>query len=141
MLYRVSGFYKRHTRNFTNIDYGYYIRNFIHHIASKIYPYAKVVLPNFRAAHYFYILTLVILGSILVYPVKTCAYIDVLFFTAGASTQAGLNTVNVNDLSLYQQIVLYLLATLATPIFIHGSLLFVRLYYFERHFDNIKERS
>lgn len=141
MLYRISGFYKRHTRNFTNIDYGYYVRNFIHHIASKIYPYAKVVLPNFRAVHYFYILTLVILGSILVYPVKTCAYIDVLFFTAGASTQAGLNTVNVNDLSLYQQIILYLLTTMATPIFIHGSLLFVRLYYFERHFDNIKERS
>lgn len=82
-----------------------------------------------------------IVGSILIYPVKTTAYIDALFFASGASTQAGLNTVNVNDLSLYQQIIMYLLACLATPIFIHGSLLFVRLYYFERHFDNIKERS
>ncbi|RLV95413.1 Low-affinity potassium transport protein [Spathaspora sp. JA1] len=69
------------------------------------------------------------------------SYTDALFFTGGASTQAGLNTVNVNDLALYQQICFYILTTLTTPIFIHGSLLFVRLYYFERHFDNIKEKS
>ncbi|CAK9436979.1 uncharacterized protein LODBEIA_P14660 [Lodderomyces beijingensis] len=120
---------------------GLHTRNVIQKVISAIYPYAKVVLPNFRAVHYFYIITCAIVGSILVYPVKTARYIDVLFFTSGASTQAGLNTVDLVDLSLYQQITLYLLAWLTTPIFIHGSLLFVRLYYFERHFDNIKERS
>lgn len=84
---------------------------------------------------------MVFLTSILVYPVKNVPYIDVLFLTAGGATQAGLNTVNLGDLSLYQQIVIYIETTLTTPIFIHGSLLFVRLYWFERHFDNIKESS
>lgn len=81
------------------------------------------------------------LGSILLYPVKNFRYIDILFTASGAATQAGLNTINFNDLTLYQQIVVYIFTTLTTPIFIHGSLLFVRLYWFERHFDNIKESS
>ncbi|KAI5954570.1 TRK1 [Candida jiufengensis] len=133
--------YKRLKRSCLDYDFGLHVRNVIHKLVSHIYPYAKIVLPNFRAVHYFYIITLVFVGSILLYPVKTIPYIDVLFFSGGASTQAGLNTVDVNDTSLYQQIILYLIATLSTPIFIHGSLLFVRLYYFERHFDNIKEKS
>ncbi|RCK62589.1 Low-affinity potassium transport protein [Candida viswanathii] len=141
MFTKLRALYNRYTRNRRQYGYGFYLREGIHDVASKVYPYAKVVLPNFRAVHYFYIITMVILGSILIYPVKTTAYIDSLFFASGASTQAGLNPVNVNDLSLYQQIIIYLLACLTTPIFIHGSLLVVRLYYFERHFDNIKERS
>ncbi|EER35614.1 hypothetical protein CTRG_00353 [Candida tropicalis MYA-3404] len=141
MFTRLKELYNRHTRSRFHYGFGYYLREGIHDVASKIHPYAKVLLPNFRAVHYFYIITLVIIGSILIYPVKTTAYIDALFFASGASTQAGLNPVNVSDLSLYQQIIIYLLACLTTPIFIHGSLLFVRLYYFERHFDNIKERS
>lgn len=68
-------------------------------------------------------------------------YIDALFFAAGASTQSGLNTIDVNTILLWQQMTLYIVATFTTPIFIHGSLLFIRLYYFERYFDNIKEIS
>ncbi|EDK45276.1 hypothetical protein LELG_03455, partial [Lodderomyces elongisporus NRRL YB-4239] len=132
---------KRFKERRFHFEFGLHFRNFIHRVVSAVYPYAKKVLPNFRAVHYFYILSCAIIGSILVYPVKTARYIDILFLTSGASTQAGLNTVNLVDLSLYQQIVLFLLASLTTPIFIHGSLLFVRLYYFERHFDNIKEKS
>ncbi|KAI5962331.1 TRK1 [Candida pseudojiufengensis] len=133
--------YKKLKRSCFSFDFGLNARNFIHKVVSHVYPYAKIVLPNFRAVHYFYIITLVFLGSILMYPVKSIAYIDVLFFSSGASTQAGLNTVDVNNISLYQQILLYLITTLSTPIFIHGSLLFVRLYYFERHFDGIREKS
>ncbi|GEQ67403.1 hypothetical protein JCM33374_g1067 [Metschnikowia sp. JCM 33374] len=60
---------------------------------------------------------------------------------AGSCTQAGLNTINLNELKLSQQIIVYITATLTTPIFIHGSVLFVRLYWFERYFDDIKESS
>ena len=84
---------------------------------------------------------MVFLGSFIVYPIRNVKYVDALFTTSCASTQAGLNTVDVNKLALYQQIAVYVIATLTTPIFIHGSLLFVRLYWFERHFDNIKESS
>ena len=68
-------------------------------------------------------------------------YIDVLFFATGASTQAGLNTIDLNTTALYQQIIIYIVTTFTTPIFIHGSILVFRLYSFERHFDNIKESS
>lgn len=125
----------------SRLELGLRIRNGIHSVTSAVYPYAKVVLPNFRAVHYFYIVTMVFLGSFVIYPMRNVSYVDVLFITGGASTQAGLNTVDTNKLELYQQIVIYVIATLTTPIFIHGSLLFIRLYWFERHFDNIKESS
>ena len=106
-----------------------------------VFPYVKVVIPNFIAAHYTYIVLMVILGSILIYPVKDMKYIDVLFLASALCTQAGLNTVDLNKISLYQQIIVYILCMLTTPIFIHGSLLFIRLYWFERQFDNIQESS
>lgn len=68
-------------------------------------------------------------------------YIDCFFMGYGAVTQAGLNTVNVNQITLYQQLVIYFCCTLTTPIFIHSILVFVRLYWFERTFDNIKTSS
>lgn len=39
-----------------------------------------------------YILSLIIIGSILLYPAGGLAYIDALFFASGAATQSGLNT-------------------------------------------------
>lgn len=123
------------------LGYGRRLRDGIHSIAETIGPYVRVVLPNFRAVHYCYIITMAFLGSVLMYPVHNASYIDILFTAAAASTQAGLNTINMNEMTLYQQIVVYLVTTLTTPIFIHGSLLFVRLYWFERHFDNIRESS
>lgn len=136
-----SNVHERYKRARFKHDLGFKVRNFMQRIISAVYPYAKKVLPNFRAVHYFYILSHCFIGSILIYPVKSIPYIDALFFASGASTQAGLNTVDVNKASLYQQIILYIIPCLTNPIFIHGSLLLVRLYYFERHFDNIKENS
>lgn len=81
------------------------------------------------------------MGSVIIYPARNIPYIDSLFFATGALTQAGLNTVDTNLLYLYQQIILYIFTTLTTPIFIHSSLTLIRLYWFERHFDNIKEQS
>ncbi|KAK5704789.1 low affinity potassium transporter [Elasticomyces elasticus] len=93
--------------------------------------------PNFITVHYCYIIGCALIGSILVYPAGGLHYIDALFFTAGASTQAGLNTVNTNDLYLYQQIVIMLLACIANPIFINSTVVFVRLYWFEKRFQNM----
>ncbi|CAK7898323.1 low-affinity potassium transport protein [[Candida] anglica] len=121
--------------------WGYRSRKFFHKVSNKVLPYIQVIIPNFRAAHYAYILFWVFFGSVLIYPVKNMSYIDALFLAGGASTQAGLNTIDLNATSLYQQIVVFIVATLTTPIFIHGSILFVRLYAFERHFDDIKESS
>lgn len=120
---------------------GAHIREGIHKVTSTLGPYVKKVIPNFRAAHYAYIIFMVFFTSVIVYPILDFSYIDILFLMGGASTQAGLNTINMNELRLLQQIIVYVTTTLTTPIFIHSSLLLVRLYWFERYFDNIKELS
>jgi len=92
---------------------------------------------NYITLHYMYLISLTILGSILLYPIKNMAYIDALFFAAGSATQSGLNTINVNEIYLYQQIVLYLICMIANPIFINTFLVFVRLYWFEKRFQSV----
>lgn len=122
-------------------NWGTRLRTQIHNFGTVVMPYIRLVIPNFRAAHYCYIITWVFTGSVVVYGIRNIPYIDALFLTSGASTQAGLNTIDGNKLALYQQIVVYVITNLTTPIFIHGSVLFFRLYAFERYFDNIKESS
>lgn len=102
-----------------------------------------------------YMIALSILGSCVIFGIRNIAYIDALFFATGAATQSGLNTyvhvslstlllrasykhrVNVNDLYLYQQIILGLIACVANPIFINSFLVFVRLYWFEKRFQSV----
>ncbi|KAJ6110818.1 hypothetical protein N7486_003053, partial [Penicillium sp. IBT 16267x] len=92
---------------------------------------------DFILVHYIYILSWIILGSVILFAGGNIAYIDALFLSAGSSTQSGLNTVNLNELYLYQQIILWFITSLCTPIFIHGALVFIRLYWFEKRFQNV----
>ena len=92
---------------------------------------------NFIFIHYIYILSWVIIGSVIVFAGGNMAYIDALFHASGASTQSGLNTINLNQIYLYQQIVLYFVTIFCTPIFIHSGLVFIRLYWFEKRFQHV----
>lgn len=128
-----------------NISYkktvGHKLRDIIATCGHYLNPVKKYIFPNFVAVHYAYIIFMAILCSILMYPCHNARYIDILFISCGAVTQGGLNTINVNDLRLYQQMILYIICCLCTPIAIHGCLAFVRLYWFERYFDDIKNSS
>jgi hypothetical protein len=68
---------------------------------------------------------------------ENVAYIDALFFSSGASTQAGLNTVDFNRLNTFQQVVCYIIPMLANPITINSFVVFLRLYWFEKRFQNL----
>ncbi|KAI1467317.1 potassium transport protein TRK1/TRK2 [Daldinia caldariorum] len=94
---------------------------------------------NFITAHYFWIIGWTIIGSVLIYASAKgqLAYIDALFFASGANTQAGLNTVDANLLNTFQQLVIYFLAMMSNPISIHSSVVFLRLYWFEKRFQHI----
>ncbi|PWW71838.1 hypothetical protein C7212DRAFT_231019 [Tuber magnatum] len=92
---------------------------------------------NFITVHYSYIVGMAVIGSVIIYPYKNVRYIDALFFASGGATQSGLNTIDVNLLKLYQQVVVYFLPMLTTPIFINTFVVFVRLYWFEKRFENI----
>lgn len=96
---------------------------------------------NFITLHYFWIIGWSIVGSVLIFATGrgNIAYIDALAFGAGANTQAGLNTVDVNLLNTFQQVVIYFCALLSNPITIHSSVVFLRLYWFEKRFQNITQ--
>jgi len=59
---------------------------------------------NFILIHYIYLITMALLGSVILYPGGTMSYTDSLFHSAGASTQSGLNSININEMRLYQQV-------------------------------------
>lgn len=63
------------------------------------------------------------------------SYVDALMFASGANTQAGLNPVNLNDLNLFQQICIYVFTLTSNPITLHSSVVFLRLYWFEKRFQ------
>lgn len=86
---------------------------------------------NFLSLHYIYILLMTIAGSIIIYGATNMAYVDALFFAAGSATQSGLNTIDVNQVLLYQQITFMLIACVTNPIFINTVVVYVRLYWFE----------
>jgi hypothetical protein len=48
---------------------------------------------------------MILLASLLLLAGGNLAYIDALFFASGACTQAGLNTIDVDTLTTWQQVV------------------------------------
>ncbi|KAI1777925.1 potassium transport protein TRK1/TRK2 [Hypoxylon cercidicola] len=98
---------------------------------------------NFITAHYFWIIAWSLFGSILLYATAKgqLAYIDALFFASGANTQAGLNTVDTNTLNTFQQAVLYILSMLSNPMTINSSVVFLRLYWFEKRFQHVVKEA
>ena len=78
-----------------------------------------------------------LIGSIIIVAAGNMAYVDALFFASGAATQSGLNTIDLNKIELYQQVVVMLITATCNPIFINTFVVFVRLYWFEKRFQNV----
>nr|OQO31581.1 hypothetical protein B0A51_01423 [Rachicladosporium sp. CCFEE 5018] len=96
---------------------------------------------SFILVHYLYLMSWSIIGSVMLFGPGGMDYIDSLFFAAGSSTQSGLNTIDVNLLFTYQQVVLMLIACLCNPVFINTVVVMVRLYWFEKRFKDIAEEA
>ncbi|KAH8805909.1 cation transport protein-domain-containing protein [Xylogone sp. PMI_703] len=97
---------------------------------------------SFISVHYFYILGCVIIGSLCVFiRGGEIRYIDALFLASGASTQSGLNTVDINRLNTWQQLVLYCISGLCNPITINTFVVFLRLFWFEKRFQHIVQEA
>lgn len=89
----------------------------------------------------FYIIGMAIFCSICIYPNGHIPYIDALFFGSGAATQSGLNTIDLNRLNTWQQLVLYFISTMCTPIAINTFVVFLRLYWFEKRFQHVAKEA
>ncbi|KAK0738299.1 cation transport protein-domain-containing protein [Schizothecium vesticola] len=98
---------------------------------------------DFITAHYLWIVSLALLGSVIIFGAGSgnIAFIDALFFASGASTQAGLNTVDFNQLNTAQQIVCYLIPLMANPIAINSYVVYLRLYWFEKRFQHLVKEA
>ncbi|KAJ5824274.1 Potassium transport protein high-affinity [Penicillium robsamsonii] len=88
---------------------------------------------NFLTLHYAWIITLSILSLIIIYPYGNLKAIDAYFFGASASTESGLNTVDVKDLKTYQQVYIYLIPILGNLGFINIIVVVFRVRWFENH--------
>ncbi|KAF4968251.1 hypothetical protein FSARC_4342 [Fusarium sarcochroum] len=92
---------------------------------------------NFISIHYTWIIGATLLASIIIYAAGRghTSYVDCLMFASGANTQAGLNPIDVNLLNTFQQIVVYFFTITSNPITLHTSVVFLRLYWFEKRFQ------
>lgn len=96
---------------------------------------------NFITVHYFWIIGMALFGSICIYIRGGIKYIDSLFLASGAATQSGLNTVDINKLHTWQQVVVFLMAMVTNPITINSFVVFLRLYWFEKRFQHIAREA
>ncbi|KAI9801200.1 MAG: hypothetical protein M1825_003474 [Sarcosagium campestre] len=92
---------------------------------------------NFITLHYAWIIGAGILGLIIIYPFGNLASVDAYFFGVSASTESGLNTVDVKDLKTYQQLVIYFSPIITNLGFINIIVVVIRLYWFEKHLRQV----
>lgn len=81
---------------------------------------------------------------IIVYPYGNLAAVDAYFFGVSASTESGLNTVDVKALKTYQQIFIYITPIVTNLGFVNIIVVVVRLRWFSRRFKGLttkKQRS
>ncbi|KAG9495371.1 hypothetical protein J7337_013615 [Fusarium musae] len=73
----------------------------------------------------------------ILYPYGNMPAIDAWFFGASASTESGLNTIDVKDLKTYQQLYIYFIPILTNLGFINIVVVIVRLFWFKRHLKRL----
>ncbi|KAL2062692.1 hypothetical protein VTL71DRAFT_5764 [Oculimacula yallundae] len=96
---------------------------------------------NFITVHYFWIIGMAFFSSLCLFIRSDLKYIDALFLGSGAATQSGLNTVDINQLNTWQQMVVYIIPMVTNPITINSFVVFLRLYWFEKRFQHIARES
>ena len=74
-------------------------------------------------------------------PARSVSYTDSLFLVVSAMTLAGLNTINLSTLNIFQQFLLFLLILLGSAILVSTVVVHVRKKAFERRFKDIIEEE
>ena len=108
---------------------------------------------NFYRMHVIYFLLTIILSSIIVYGSGIngnssdaeasfkLRYIDAIFLCASAMTNAGLNTVNLNNLTGFQQSVLYVLILIGNVTVTTNAAIWVRRHFLRKYMKEFLKRS
>lgn len=94
---------------------------------------------NFITLHYLYFILTSLITALIFWgsstPFQSVSFIDALFLTSSAMTEAGLNTINLSTLNTWQQFMLFALIMLGSTIFVSMFVVLVRLRAFNREFN------
>lgn len=114
-----------------------------HPQAARLLRELRAFLPplNFITIHYAYFIIVTLVTSLIFWgssnPDLSISYADSLFLTVSAMTEAGLNTVNLSQMTAWQQVLLWLLIVLGSAIWVSIWTVAFRLRAFEKRFDDI----
>jgi len=96
---------------------------------------------NFITIHYTYFLTVCMITSLIFWgasdPALSIGYTDSLFLVVSAMTEAGLNTVNLSQMTTFQQFLLWFLILIGSSIFVSIGTVLTRKRVFESRFKGI----
>lgn len=96
---------------------------------------------NFITIHYAYFIIVCLVASVIFWgssnPSRSIGYTDSLFLVVSAMTEAGLNTVNLSQMTTFQQIILWLLIVIGSSIFVSISTVLTRKRVFEQRFEHV----
>jgi hypothetical protein len=100
---------------------------------------------NFITIHYLYFIGVCLVASWIFYgssnPDYSISYTDSLFLVISAMTEAGLNTVNLSQMTTFQQIILWLLIIIGSAIWVSIFTVLTRKRFFESRFKDIVKRQ
>ncbi|KAK1758771.1 high-affinity potassium transport protein [Echria macrotheca] len=95
---------------------------------------------NFITLHYAYFILTCMITSGIFYASSTnffVSYVDSLYLVVSAMTESGLNSVNLSQITTWQQVLLWLLMILGSTIWVSVVTVLARKSAFERRFDAI----
>ncbi|WYZ43938.1 hypothetical protein EsH8_VII_000374 [Colletotrichum jinshuiense] len=91
---------------------------------------------NFITLHYAYFIGTTLLASAIFYassnPHGSISYVDSLFLVISAMTEAGLNTVDLSEMTVWQQVMLWLLIIVGSTIWVSIWTVLARKHVFEK---------
>jgi potassium uptake Trk family protein len=110
-------------------------------IVETVKPYIPPV--NFITLHYAYFISVTLLGTLIFWgasnPSKSIGWWDSMFMCMSAMTAAGLNSVNVSQLTTFQQVELAVLMMMGSQVLVSYFTVAFRKHIFEKRFEDIVE--
>lgn len=103
----------------------------------------RAVLPpvNFISIHYAYFIVVCLFASLIFWgsshPTQRISYTDSLFLVVSAMTETGLNTVNLSEMTTWQQTLLFLLILSGSAIWVSIWTVLARKHAFEKRFKDV----
>lgn len=100
---------------------------------------------NYITIHYAYFLGVTLASSLIYWgssqPFNGVDYVDSLFLVTSAITNTGLNSRNLSETTTWQQVQLWFLLMIGSPIWVSFWTILVRKHAFEQRFEDIVDRE